>query len=223
MKKLSPIHNAALTLGASMIDESGWMMPRSYSRETDGLWGIGLIDQSNYGKIMIHGLAGGRSISNLSIEPPDHIGQGAIGGNVKIYRLRADQLIVITLPGDRKATLATLQLEWETGEEPVTITDMTHGCSQLRLLGPGSPELLARICSLDFASSTFPDTFARQTSVAKTTQLLIRDDLLDGALPSYLIIGPRSLGAYLWNTLLESGHDLGIRPIGTDDLSERTS
>jgi sarcosine oxidase gamma subunit len=46
---------------------------------------------------------------------------------------------------------------------------------------------------------------AWQTSVAKTTQLVIRDDLDDGQ-PSYWLIGARSLAAYLWATLLEAAH-----------------
>ena len=84
----------------------------------------------------------------------------------------------------------------------VTVTDVTHGRAQLRLSGARAAELLSRLCALDFHPDHFPDGAARQTSVAKTTQLVIRDDV-DGGL-SYSLIGARSLGGYLWRTILEA-------------------
>jgi sarcosine oxidase gamma subunit len=81
-----------------------------------------------------------------------------------------------------------------------------------------SAELLGRLCALDFHPGQFPDSSARQTSVAKTTQLIIRDDLDDGRVLSYSVVGARSLGAYLWEAILDSGRDLDIRPLGAHDL-----
>ena len=98
------------------------------------------------------------------------------------------------------------------------MTDVTHGRAQFRLTGPGTVDLLSRLCALDFDDSRFPDGTARQTSVAKTTQLVIRDDLHEGTGPSYRLIGARSLAAYLWQTILEAGRDLGVRPLGWEQV-----
>ena len=88
----------------------------------------------------------------------------------------------------------------------MTVTDVTHGRAQLRLSGPRAAELLSHMCALDCHPDHFPDGTARQTSVAKTTQLAIRDDV-DGVL-SYALVGARSLGAYLWATIQEAARGL---------------
>ena len=59
---------------------------------------------------------------------------------------------------------------------------------------------------------------AKQSSVAKTTQLIIRRDL--GEQPAYALIGGRSLAAYLWQTIMEAGQDLDIQPVGNAVLVE---
>lgn len=220
--KLSPIYETARILGATMVQEDGWMMPQSYSQAAAGLPNIGLMDQSNCGKILVHGSAGRRSVVALGIEPPEEIGQGVIAAGLAVYRLRADQIFISTSPSSSEAALEALQTS-DVGDEQVTVTDVTHGRAQLRLVGPASAELLGRICPLDFHSTHFPNAFARQSSVANTTQLIIRDDLANGSLLSYVIIGARSLGIYLWNILLESGSDLGIRPLGSRDLIDSLS
>jgi heterotetrameric sarcosine oxidase gamma subunit len=89
---------------------------------------------------------------------------------------------------------------------------MTHGRAELRLIGPASAELLSRLCGLDFHPSAFPNLTARQSSLAKTTQLIIREDI--GALPAYSLVGARSLGAYLWLAIMQAGRDLDIGPLG---------
>ncbi|MCP5095608.1 MAG: hypothetical protein GY943_08660, partial [Chloroflexi bacterium] len=68
--------------------------------------------------------------------------------------------------------------------------------------------------------SEFPNGMAKQSSVAKTTQIIIRRDL--GNMPAYALIGGRSLAVYLWQTILEAGQDLGIQPVGLEALSSRS-
>ena len=62
---------------------------------------------------------------------------------------------------------------------------------------------MAKVCALDLRHSAFPDGAAAVGSVAKTTQLILRRDV--AGLLCFALIGPRSLGDYLWNTLLEAG------------------
>jgi heterotetrameric sarcosine oxidase gamma subunit len=103
----------------------------------------------------------------------------------------------------------------------ITVTDVTHGNAELWLIGPNSAELLSRLCGLDFHDSQFPNGTAKQSSLAKTTQLIIRRDL--GDVPTYALIGGRSLAAYLWQTILEAGQDWGIQPTGLAALRPLTT
>ena len=54
-------------------------------------------------------------------------------------------------------------------------------------------DLLDMRDGLDFAEASFPNNRARQSSLAKTRQLILRRDF--GALPAYTVIGARSLAA----------------------------
>jgi sarcosine oxidase subunit alpha len=93
---------------------------------------------------------------------------------------------------------------------------MTHGRSQLLVVGPNAAVLLGRLCGLNFHDSQFPNLAARQSSVAKTRQLILRQDY--GPLRLYSLIGSRSLAAYLWKVTLEAGRDLSIIPIGQETI-----
>lgn len=197
--KRTPIVEIA-PAGAPSVEFDGWLVAAPVSLPG----GLALADESHRGKIMIHGRAGERVVAALGLVAPAAVSQSTRAGGVAVYRLRADQLFVNTPPGGEGVLLAT---PVGAGDgEMVTITDVTHGRAQLRLTGPRAAELLSRLCALDFHPEHFPDGAARQTSVAKTTQLVIRDDV-DGVL-SYALVGARSLGAYLWTTIQEAARGL---------------
>lgn len=164
-----------------------------------------LIDESEQGKILVHGRAGGQAVAALGLEAPVEIGRGRTAEGIAVYRLRADQLFISVPPGREAVTYAAL-VAAET-DERVTVTDVTHGRAQLRLVGPASADLLSRVCGLDLSPDRVPDHSAHQTSVAKTTQLLIRSDWQSGL--SYALVGARSLGEYLWRSLLAANNDPG--------------
>ncbi len=106
------------------------------------------------------------------------------------------------------------------GDSDTTVTDVTHGRFELRVVGPAAPVLLSKVCGLDVDSRAFPSGTAMQASVAKMAQLVIRSDL--GELPAYRLVGGRALGAYVWDTLMEAGQELGVEPIGAQGLGMLT-
>ena len=85
------------------------------------------------------------------------------------------------------------------------------------MIGPDSQELLSKVCGLDFHPSVFPNETAKQSSLAKTTQLIIRCDIDE--LMAFSIIGVQSLGPYVWDILMEAGREFGVVPIGTAALA----
>lgn len=217
----SPIHPPDEPAAVSFSNFAGWQLPTDYgdpvAETATARKGIALADDSGCGKIHVQGRAGGEVVAVLGIDVPERIGTGAPASGLAVYRLRADQLFILTPPGAEHGVIAELAAA-NTGPELVTVSDVTDGRAQLRLIGPRSAELLSRLCSLDFDPSRFPNRTAKQSSIAKTTQLIIRDDL-PGDLLGWRLIGARSLAAYLWTILLEAGHDLSIRPIGQRALA----
>ena len=185
--------------GGLPVEAAGWLIAAPVPLPGK----LMLADDSHRGKVLIHGRAGDRAMAALGIEAPTAVGQSARAGDVAVYRLRADQLFINTAPGGEEGLLAALVgANSGDGGDMVTVTDVTHGRAQLRLSGRRAAELLSHLCALDFHPDHFPNGAARQTSVAKTTQLVIRDDV-DGVL-SYWLVGARSLGAYLWATIQEA-------------------
>ena len=97
-------------------------------------------------------------------------------------------------------------------EHLLTVTDRTHGQAMMLLVGPASREVLSRLCSLDLHPSHFPNLSTQTSSVAKTRQIIIRQDV--GDLPAFALIGASSLAAYLWETILVAGWDVGLQSVG---------
>lgn len=215
--KLSPLHQIIQQAGVSLGDFAGWQVVEHYSdtaaEETAARQHVGLVDLSANGKIMVQGEQAETAVATLLPGQSLAINQGAnLGDGLEIYRLRSDQFIVLTQPGDEKRVAGQLETAAQRIEGLITVTDITHGRAQIGLIGPHSPELLSRLCGLDFHPSAFPKGTAKQTSVAKTTQLVVYHDFADAA--AYSVIGGRSLAAYLWETILVAGRDLGVRPVG---------
>jgi heterotetrameric sarcosine oxidase gamma subunit len=94
----------------------------------------------------------------------------------------------------------------------VSVLDVTHGRALLRLSGSRAPDLLAKLCGIDFSDAVTPNSSALRTSLAKLTTEVVRDDR-DGVC-SYLLSCDRSYGAYLFEALLDAGSEFAIEPQG---------
>lgn len=215
----SPLETAWTRLGATMgQSDEGWRVPLSFGGAAEELQaargGVVLGDDTPRGRIRVQGDGGDATVRDALGQPPEHVGTMAHAGAVEIVRLRPDLCHVGTTATGRDQALTALKAV--RGDTPVTITDVTHGRFELRLAGPAAPVLMSKVCGIDFHGSAFGPGQARETSVAKTRQLVIRADL--GDLPAYRLIGGRALGLYLWDTLMEAGRDLGVEPIGADAL-----
>lgn len=213
MKIHTPIYELAIQRNAEFIELDGWQVIQNYgdvAGETAVLHThVALCDQSHQGKIRIEGQTAGVMLqaSELAIGESQAVEYG------RLYRLRRDLFFVSTAAESVEDTAVTLTKQASDSPDLITVTDITHSNAELWLIGPNSPELLSRLCGLDFHDNQFSNGMVKQSSVAKTTQLIIRHDL--GQLPAYALIGSRSLAAYLWQTILEAGPDLGIQPVGT--------
>ena len=172
-----------------------------------------LADETSNGKVLLEGTQAESVLMDAFDLDPLKINEGHNG----IYRLRNDLFFISTPPGREVRTQRKLTTTLKTSEQFVTVTDITHGRAETRVIGPDSQELLSKVCGLDFHPSVFPNETAKQSSLAKTTQLIIRRDI--GDLPAFSIIGTRSLGPYVWDTLMEAGREFGGVPIGRAALA----
>ena len=225
-RKRSPLHRVARDMGATFVDQEGWSIPDTYkgadAEGTAARVGVVLLDESPNGKLLVEGDASEAALNSAFQLTNLSIGASARAERVRVVRLRPDLFYLAVNPGEETAILAEVRAGADGSF--VTCTDITQGRAEIRTIGPRSPDLMSKVCGLDFSTDRFPDGQALQSSVAKTNQLIIRRDL--GELPAYSLIGARSLGAYLWSVLMEAGTEWDIQPIGRSahqSLEESTS
>ena len=215
--KLTPLHSTAQRLGATFTEQRGWRIPEVYTTSEAEIvaaqGSLALADETPNGKLLLEGNEAESVLMDVFDTDSLKVNEGRDG----IYRLRNDLFFVSTPPGREVRTQKKLTTTLKTSEQFVTITDITHGRAEIRVIGPHSQELLSKVCGLDFQPSAFPNETAKQSSLAKTTQLIIRRDI--GGLSAFSIIGSQSLGSYVWNTMMEAGREFGVVPIGTAALA----
>ncbi|MCZ6676846.1 MAG: hypothetical protein O7E52_06315 [Candidatus Poribacteria bacterium] len=214
--KLTPLHSIAQRLNAQFVELRRWAIPEAYRTPEAEIAaarsGVVLADETPNGKLMIEGdLA--EAVLRAAFDLPEvAISSGARIESAQIYRLRQDLFFASVPPGGENALRKRLTAAVQESEQFITVTDITHGRSEIRIIGPASQALLSKVCGLDFHPSAFPDGVAKQSSLAKTLQLIIRRDM--GELPAFSIIGVRSLGAYVWDTIMDAGREWELAPIG---------
>lgn len=221
----SPCHALAAKAGATFSVSNGWELPASYPSEGEALEramsAAVLIDDSSWSKLVVEGPSAAAFIADRLLLPvSEKVGGATLAGEVWAYRLRPDRALVCAPAGPGQDALRRLsEGDWP---QLVSVTDMTDGWARLLLIGPQSKTVLARLTGLDIRDSVFPSPGSRQTSVAKTTQLILRHDLVsdvaDAATPSYALLGGRSYAAYLWDALLDTGTSIDLRPAGLETL-----
>lgn len=216
--KLTPLHSIAQRLGATFTEQRGWRIPEVYTTPEAEIAAaqerIALADETPNGKLLLEG----DQAESVLMEAFDLDSLQVNEGRDGIYRLRNDLFFISTPPGREVRARKKLTTESIASEQFVTVTDITHGRAEIGVIGPASQALLSKVCGLDFHPSAFPNETAKQSSLVKTTQLIIRCDI--GELPAFSIIGAQSLGAYVWDTVMEAGREFGLVPIGRAALAE---
>ena len=215
--KLTPLHSIVQHLGATFIEQRGWRIAQVYTTLEDEVVAaqeqLVLADETSNGKLLLEG----DQVESVLMAAFDLGALKINEGRNGIYRLRNDLFFISTPPGRSVRAQKKLATALKASEQFVTVTDITHGRAEIRVIGPHSQEFLSKVCGLDFHPSAFPNETAKQSSLAKTTQLIIRCDI--GELPAFSIIGVQSLGPYIWNTMMEAGREFGVVPIGRAALA----
>ncbi len=216
--KLSPLSLIQERLGARFSELAGWRIPEAYSdtasEKNAAENALVLVDDTPNGKLTVEGNDAGYVLKTVLKVHATGIGEGEAIPEGMVYRLRSDHYFISTSPGSESDIRK--RLAEGSGPRFVTVTDMTHGWSEIRVLGAASPELMAKVCGLDLGD--FPSGTARQTSVAKTNQLVVRT--LVGEMHAFSLLGARSLAAYLWEVLMEAGEEWGMIPAGNKAIRE---
>lgn len=90
----------------------------------------------------------------------------------------------------------------------------------LALTGASSPATFAKLCGMDLSPDYFADHTVAQTSVARTSAVIVRHDI--NATLCYYLLGDSTTILYMWNCLTDAmcefdGQVLGVRAL--EDLA----
>jgi heterotetrameric sarcosine oxidase gamma subunit len=168
--------------------------------------GLTLTDCTPLAKLQVRATIGGRAAAELAVpfgravrDPGGTLTAGSGPG----------EWLLLAPPGQGPVLAARMgDLAARCPGELVTATDVTHGRALVRLTGPRSAGVLAKVCGIDTTEPVTPDGAAFRTAVAAVATDVIRDDT--GGVPSYLLHCERSSGAYLFGELLAAGGEFGI-------------
>jgi sarcosine oxidase subunit alpha len=131
----------------------------------------------------------------------------------------ADEHYVMSTTSSGAATVWEWVRSWLQTEHPewqVHATPVTTAFASMNVAGPASRELLQRLVGgVDLAPGAFPYMQVRQGTVAGVDGCFMWRIGFTGEL-SYELHVPAAYGLHVWESCLEAGRDLGIRPFGVE-------
>ena len=207
------VHHQLLELGAVMVESRGWRHPIHFgdaAREAEAVRKtVGVTDSSPSRKWEIKGPEVGASIGSSAGEAPGpgEVIAGDFGWLCRISHKHA--LLVSELEGP--SILSQIQ-ERCGGENCSHLLDRQDGLTHLRLSGPRAASVVSKLGAFDLRESVFPDLRCTSGPMAGIQTLLVRLDQY--GLPGYEILFSSEYGAYLWEAIMEAGHEFLMRPYG---------
>jgi len=141
---------------------------------------------------------------------------GGFEADLTVTRLAEDRFIVVVGENSQGHT-DTWMRRHIAADEFVTITDITPGTTQINVHGPKARELMQRVSAADLTHEAFPFMTARTIDVAFFEVLALRVTYV-GELGWELHV-PAIHAVQVYDLLMETGRDLGVRNAGMQTLS----
>jgi heterotetrameric sarcosine oxidase gamma subunit len=205
----APVARSPIAPVSPTTIEHGWEVSARRSAA-----GLRVIDCTPLAKVLVLASADGEVARHLGVPfgraLSDARGTLVVGSGPGEWLLLAE-------PGTSAAVIQRVgELE---DERLVSVFDATHARALVRITGPRTPDLLAKVCAIDFTEEVTPNGAAFRSSVAKLVTDVVRDDR-DGE-TSYLLHCEWSSGQYLFDALIDAGDEFGIEVDGFVDLGNR--
>jgi sarcosine oxidase subunit alpha len=193
--------------------------------------GVGLLDATTLGKIIVKGPDAGRFLDMLytNVMSTLPVGKcryglmcsenGFLMDDGVVIRMAEDTWLCHTTTGGADRIHAHmedwLQTEWHTWK--VYTANVTEQYAQIAVAGPRARDVLQKLGGMDLSRDALPFmTFANGT-LAGCFQARVHRISFSGEL-SYEVAVPASQGLALWEALMEAGREWGITPYGTEAM-----
>lgn len=183
--------------------------------------GLALIDLSALPRAGIKGKCLSQWIESKRYEVDEEPNRAyAQRDGVLIARLSPGELMLLANPADASMDAMTYSLEATYNCYPVRRQDSHYWFA---LTGVRCPAMLAKLCSVDLSPDIFADGTVAQTSVARTSAVIVRHDIED--VLCYYLLGDSSTILYMWTCLVDAMKEFDgqiLTPPALDNLAHKT-
>jgi sarcosine oxidase subunit alpha len=232
--RYSPMQRWHEAHGATPLVAGAWIRPDRYGDPAQEVRNVrervGIIDVTPLGKLDLRGPDVPRLLNLLYVNKWSKLDVGRVRYGVMCAedgvvlddgvtgRLGEDRYLMSTTSSGA-ATVWEWVEGWLQTERPdwqVHVIPMTTGYASMNVAGPRSRELLQRVTEgVDLDPEAFPYMHVREGRVAGVDDCFMWRIGFTGEL-SYEIHAPAMYGLHVWETLLDVGDDLGIKPFGVE-------
>jgi sarcosine oxidase, subunit gamma len=208
-------------LGARFAPLNGGAVAVDFGRPEEELGlaqHLGLADLSPLPRT---GFKGGGAVEwlqsqGLEIRPDSNRGYLQAGGEIALRLAPTEVLLLDSLSGSG-TLIDRLEAGWSWGEErprrptgyPMPRAD-SH--AWFAISGKQTPEMLAKLCGIDFRLHKFANGRIAQTSIAKMTGIVLRQDF--DRLAGFHLLADSASAEYLWDCLLDAMREFAGAPVG---------
>jgi sarcosine oxidase subunit alpha len=220
--------------GAKPLVAGAWIRPDHYgdpaSEALNVRENVGIIDVTPLGKFDLRGPDVPRLLDHLYINRWDNLEVGAVRYGVMCLEdgvvfddgvtgcLGPERYIMTTTSSGAAGVWEWID-HWLQTADPgwrIHVTPVTTAYASINVAGPKSRELLLRLTDgLDLSPDAFPYMRVREGRVAGVEGCFMWRIGFTGEL-SYEVHVPAAYGLHVWETLMQSGADLGVGPFGVE-------
>ncbi len=189
--------------------------------------GVGLFDQTSFGKILVQGRDAERALNALctadvAVEPGRIVytqwlnERGGIESDLTVTRLDERSFFVVTT-----GTSLVRDIDWLQRSIPdeahAFVTDVTNAFAVLGVMGPRSRELLAALTDADLSNVAFPFATSREIDLG---YVLVRASRITyvGELGWELYV-PTDVATHVYDAIVAAGERVGLRHAGYHALN----
>jgi sarcosine oxidase, subunit gamma len=221
LPRRSFVHRKLAAHGARFAEVNGGLAPIDYGEGDEstaaarlGLAELSLLPRTGFkGSKVIPAL----EAKGVELTVPNQAVRQTDGGLAAVLAM-TEVLLLAPLSGD-DGQIRTLERGWS--------LDQADGCYLaprqdshfwFAVTGEQASATLAKICGVDLRLARFADLSIAQTSVARSSCVIVRADL--GELPTFHLLGDSASAGYMWDCLLDAMAEFSGRPVGLAALQQ---
>jgi aminomethyltransferase len=219
----TPLYSAHVAAKAKLVPFAGWEMPVQYTGVVDEHQAVrkdvGLFDVSHMGEVEFRGPKALETVNRIISNDLSKIADsqavytvmcrpdGGIVDDLVVYRFNAERVFICVNAGNRQKDFEWMKAEAKGACDVVNLSDEY---AQIAVQGPKAAELVQRLTKASLGEVkkywfTTGQVAGKEAIIARTGYT--GEDGFELYLKS-------DDGVAIWNALLESGKDLGVKPAG---------